>query len=182
MRDVDDWSTEWWSRPVFEWTQEDLLLAAGAAIVAKARAEVTKRLSFTCSAGIAPNKLLAKLCGGLHKPNQQTVMPRLAIHALLDPLPVDRLRGFGGKLGELIARGKPEIGIEGYKSCGEVRKAGANAVGKLLRAGGWSHPDDTAADVCAMADGIDTAPVADRALSRQATLALELNQNLIISP
>lgn len=28
-----------------------------------------------CSAGIACNKLLAKLCSGLHKPNDQTILP-----------------------------------------------------------------------------------------------------------
>lgn len=146
---------------------EDKLLAAGAAIVAKARAAVTQRLSFTCSAGVAPNKLLAKLCGGLHKPNQQTLMPRHAIRALLDPLPVDRLRGFGGKLGELIRTGIPDLGIDGFESIGALRKAGANAVSKVLQAGEWSHPDDTAAEVCAMAEGIDNAAVAERPLSRQ---------------
>merc|ERR1711920_494603 len=100
------------------------LLAAGAAIVARARTAVKERLGFTCSAGIAANKMLAKLCGGLHKPNQQTVLPPCAVTALLDPLPVDRLRGFGGKLGELLKRGRPELGIAGFESVGVLRKAG----------------------------------------------------------
>lgn len=30
---------------------------------------------FTCSAGIAANKLLAKVGSALHKPNQQTIVP-----------------------------------------------------------------------------------------------------------
>jgi len=167
MRDVGASSAEWWARCPEDWSMEDQLLAAGAAIVARARAEVTKRLSFTCSAGVAPNKLLAKLVAGLHKPNQQTVMPPEAIHALLDPLPVDRLRGFGGKLGELLRTGKPELGLDGFDSVGACRKAGPSAVSKVLLAGEWSHAEETAAEVCAMADGIDHAPVAERPLSRQ---------------
>ena len=56
------------------------------AIVARARSTVKERLGFTCSAGIAANKLLAKLCGGLHKPNQQTVLPPEEAVYLLDCL------------------------------------------------------------------------------------------------
>jgi len=63
---------------------------------------VTRELGFTCSAGVAANKLLAKLCGGLHKPNQQTLLPASSVGALLDPLPIDRLRGFGGKMGKIL--------------------------------------------------------------------------------
>ena len=36
----------------------------------------------------------------LHKPDQQTLLAPRAVTALLDPLPVDRLRGFGGKLAD----------------------------------------------------------------------------------
>ena len=95
-------------------------MAAGACVVARARAAVTADLGFTCSAGIAANKLLAKLCGGLHKPNQQTVLPPSSVRALLDPLPVDRLRGFGGKLGELLRSGRPDLDKFENATCLEV--------------------------------------------------------------
>ena len=80
VKPMDAASEQWWCRSPPEWPEEEALFAAGAAIVCRARAEVTHRLGFTCSAGIAANKLLAKLCGGLHKPDQQTV-PR--DHSLL---------------------------------------------------------------------------------------------------
>ena len=53
---------------------------------------------------------MAKLTAGLHKPNQQTVLPPDSVRALLDPLPIDRLRGFGGKLGEALRAGHTAAG------------------------------------------------------------------------
>lgn len=66
---------DWWSRHPSSWTQSDALIAAGAMVVARARAAVKEALGFTCSAGIAHSKILAKLGSGLHKPAQQTVVP-----------------------------------------------------------------------------------------------------------
>jgi DNA polymerase eta len=65
LRPVDAASEAWWTRGALEWSPDEALLAAGAVIVSRARAAVTLRLGFTCSAGIAANKLLAKLCGGV---------------------------------------------------------------------------------------------------------------------
>ena len=167
-RSIDDASAAWWTRDPHDWPQDEVLLAAGACVVARARAAVTADLGFTCSAGIAANKLLAKLCGGLHKPNQQTVLPPSSVRALLDPLPVDRLRGFGGKLGELLRSGRPDLDppLEGYATAGELRKAGTTAVAKLLR-GEWNHAEEQAAAACRLAGGEDTAPVEERALPKQ---------------
>ena len=46
-------------------------LYLGAEVVGKCRAAVHERLGYTCSAGIAPNKMLAKLCSAWKKPNAQ---------------------------------------------------------------------------------------------------------------
>ena len=46
--------------------------------------------------------VLAKLCGGLHKPNQQTLAPPSGVDALLRNLPLDRLFGLGGALGREV--------------------------------------------------------------------------------
>jgi len=78
-------------------------LVAGAVVVGELRASVTRELGYTCSGGIAINKLLSKLACGLHKPNQQTlVLPGPATSALLEGLPIDRLQGLGGDLGEKV--------------------------------------------------------------------------------
>ncbi|KAH8417752.1 hypothetical protein KR222_005330 [Zaprionus bogoriensis] len=49
-------------------------LAIGTRIAQEIRDELHLRLGITCCAGIAYNKLLAKLVGSRHKPNQQTVL------------------------------------------------------------------------------------------------------------
>ena len=88
------------------------------------------------------------------------------MHSLLDPLPVDRLRGFGGKLGELLRKGRPELGFEGFETAGALRKAGPAAVARVLR-GEWSHPEEQGAAACRLASGEDSAGVEDRALAKQ---------------
>ena len=51
---------------------------------------------------MAPNKLMAKLLSGMNKPNGQTLVLPANIPALLHPLPVSRIKGLGGMLGERI--------------------------------------------------------------------------------
>ncbi|XP_021677032.2 DNA polymerase eta isoform X2 [Hevea brasiliensis] len=75
------------------------LLACGAIIVAELRMQVLKATEFTCSAGIAHNKMLAKLTSGMNKPAQQTVVPFSSVKALLDSLPIKKMKQLGGKLG-----------------------------------------------------------------------------------
>ena len=50
-------------------------------------------------AGVAHNKILAKLASGLHKPSQQTVVTLAAVPALMQGLPIPKLRQLGGKFG-----------------------------------------------------------------------------------
>eukprot|EP01052_Picozoa_sp_SAG31_P061294 SAG31_NODE_20385_length_576_cov_0.924528_1_plen_123_part_10 len=96
-------SERWWRRKLLLWRPQELLFAAASVVVAELRAAVSNETGYSCSAGVASNKLLAKLCCGLHKPNQQTLLPNEAIAALLLPLELGRLRGLGAKLG---VRGK----------------------------------------------------------------------------
>ena len=83
-------------------TAAALLLAAGAIVLGRLRADVTRATGYTLSAGIAHNKLLAKLVSGRNKPNKQTIIPSSAVDRLLASLPLRDLNGFGGKLGELL--------------------------------------------------------------------------------
>lgn len=55
---------------------------------------------FRSSAGIASNRMLAKLCSGLHKPDDQTSLPNAEAMEFLGPLPVRAVPGIGMKLGK----------------------------------------------------------------------------------
>ncbi|KFM23101.1 DNA polymerase eta [Auxenochlorella protothecoides] len=77
----------------------EALLAAGAAVVAELRADVRTQTGYTCSAGLAHTKLLAKLASGLHKPDACTLVAAAGVPELLADLPLARLRMLGGKYG-----------------------------------------------------------------------------------
>lgn len=133
----------------------DALLVAGAAIAYEARQEVERRLTFTTSCGVAHNKLLAKLASGVHKPNQQTLIPEGGIHRMLEDLPLARLRGLGGGLGEVLIR---ELGVSTAGQLARVSEARVRAA---------CGSDKTAAWVLACARGEDSEAVKDRGSATQ---------------
>jgi DNA polymerase eta len=53
----------WWDRPPALWAPGERLLLCAAAVLQNMRGAVLRELGFTCSGGIAPSKLLAKLVG-----------------------------------------------------------------------------------------------------------------------
>lgn len=93
---------------VREWLQRkdadhrDKLLACGAIIVAELRLQVLRETEFTCSAGVAHNKMLAKLASGMNKPAQQTIVTSASVKELLETLPVKKMKQLGGKLGSSL--------------------------------------------------------------------------------
>ncbi|XP_059625647.1 DNA polymerase eta isoform X2 [Cornus florida] len=98
--DVDENVREWLRRSNAD--HRDKLLACGALIVAELRLQVLKETEFTCSAGVAHNKMLAKLASGMNKPAQQTVVPFSSVMGLLKPLPIKKMKQLGGKLGSSL--------------------------------------------------------------------------------
>ncbi|GAA5983899.1 hypothetical protein JCM10908_005967 [Rhodotorula pacifica] len=86
--------------PPLSWS--DICLSLGAAIVRDTRAAVTERLGYTCSAGIATNKMFAKLTSAWKKPNAQTILRHSTVPAFLRPMPFQKIRNLGGKLGNAV--------------------------------------------------------------------------------
>jgi len=73
-------------------------LAIGTRIAQEIREELKLRLGITCCAGIAYNKLLAKLVGSSHKPNQQTVLVSTYAEQFMRELgDIKRVTGIGQK-------------------------------------------------------------------------------------
>lgn len=69
------------------------------------RAQIREETGLTASAGIAPNKFLAKIASDWRKPDGQFVVPPHRVEQFLTPLPVSRVPGVGkvmeAKLAEL---------------------------------------------------------------------------------
>lgn len=80
----------------------DARLEAGARLASRIRARVLDELGFTCSAGIAHNKMLAKFASARNKPDKQTVVRWGEVACVLRGAPIEQLRGLGGKLGRHV--------------------------------------------------------------------------------
>jgi DNA polymerase eta len=78
------------------------MVVIGSEIVRDIRAEILRTLHYTCSAGIASNKMLSKLGSGYKKPNQQTVIRNRAVQHFLSDMKFTRIRNLGGKLGDQV--------------------------------------------------------------------------------
>ncbi|KAL8345994.1 hypothetical protein RB601_004135 [Gaeumannomyces tritici] len=81
---------------------DDVVLLLASEIVRNIRLAVRERLGYTCSAGVASNKLLSKLGSAHRKPNQQTVIRNRSVHHFLSDLKFTKIRNLGGKLGEQV--------------------------------------------------------------------------------
>ncbi|RDA94699.1 hypothetical protein CP533_6719 [Ophiocordyceps camponoti-saundersi (nom. inval.)] len=81
---------------------DDVAMLIGSEIVRSVRAAIRDKLGYTCSAGVANNKLLSKLGSGFHKPNRQTVIRARAAHSFLGSFRLAKLRSLGGKLGDQV--------------------------------------------------------------------------------
>jgi DNA polymerase kappa len=79
------------------------------------RAKVQEEMKLTASAGIAPNKMLAKICSDKNKPNGQFYLPfdRKTIVSFMHDLPIRKIQGVG-RVNERLLEA---IGI---KTCGDI--------------------------------------------------------------
>jgi DNA polymerase eta len=95
--DLDDTETE---DDDPDW--DDIAMQIGSEIVRSVRAAILERLKYTCSAGIAHNKMIAKLGSAHKKPDQQTIVRNRAIQQFLSGFKFTKIRNLGGKLGEQV--------------------------------------------------------------------------------
>jgi DNA polymerase-4 len=126
---------------------------------------VRQATGLSCSIGVAPNKLLAKIASDLDKPDGLTILGSDDLRQRIWPLPVRKINGIGPKASERLA-------LLGIHSIGEL----AQADGALLRQhfghgyGAW---------LLAAAHGIDERPlvtaVEAKSISRETTFARDLH-------
>jgi DNA polymerase IV len=80
----------------------------GMTVARRLKAEIKSATGLTASAGVAPNKFLAKIASGWQKPDGLTVIAPERVEPFLRSLPVDALWG----VGPVTARKLRERGIE----------------------------------------------------------------------
>jgi DNA polymerase-4 len=113
-------------------------------IAEEIRRLVKEEVGITCSAGVAPNKFLAKIASDINKPDGLKVIRPGEIEAFMKTLPVEKIWGVGkvtaGKLKE-----------KGFHTCGDLQK---KTLGELTAMfGSWG------ASLYDYARGVDERPV-----------------------
>lgn len=105
------------------------------------KARIKHSFGITCSIGIAPNKLLAKLASDMQKPDGLTIIKPEDVSRVMERLPVKELCGIGRKT-------ERQLTLMGIRTCGELgrcpeerltRKFGI--VGKRLKEMGLGRDD-----------------------------------------
>ena len=76
-------------------TENKLRLPTATLVAKTIRQQIREELNLTASAGIAPNKFLAKIASDWKKPDGQFVIQPHEVQAFLLPLPVGRIPGVG---------------------------------------------------------------------------------------
>jgi DNA polymerase kappa len=107
---------------------------SGAEAAARLRAAVKDATrGLTCSAGVAPNRLLAKMASDINKPDGQCVLApeRDALAAFLAPTPVRKVPGIGRVAERLLA-------AAGATTCGDVLRRAAS-LALLLSPASFEH-------------------------------------------
>jgi len=82
-------------------------------IAGQLKDRIRQRFGLTCSIGIAPNKLLAKLASEMKKPDGLTLIRPADVPRVLEQLPVGELCGVGSKMARQLL-------LLGIQTCGEL--------------------------------------------------------------
>ncbi len=85
-------------------------------LAGKIKMRIKEELGLTCSVGIGPNKLVAKLASGFQKPDGLVLVKPGEVKKLLADLPVSALCGVGKKTRE-------KLRLLGIQTCGELGRA-----------------------------------------------------------
>ncbi|GGX69650.1 DNA polymerase IV [Saccharospirillum salsuginis] len=125
-------------------SESDFAQGSATLLARHLRAEIAREVGITVSAGVAPNKYLAKIASDWNKPDGLCVIPPGRIDEFVHQLPVDRLFGVGQKTAE-------RLHALGYRNCGDLQAA---SMAELIERFGRFGPR-----LYQLARGIDDRPV-----------------------
>jgi DNA polymerase IV len=113
-------------------------------IAKEIRKSIFEETRLTGSAGIAPNKMLAKIASDWRKPNGQFAIVPEQVEAFMRDLPVRKIWGVGPKSAE-------KFHSQGIKTCGDLQKFTLPEL--VRRSGKWG------AELYQLCRGLDDRPV-----------------------
>ncbi|KAF3998992.1 DNA polymerase IV [Glaciimonas immobilis] len=134
-------------------------------VAARIKKAVTDATGLSCSIGVASNKLLAKICSDLEKPNGLTILTEADLEIRIWPLSVRKINGIGPKAAEKLE----QLNI---RTIAELAKADPGALQDTFGSsyGAWLHN---------VAHGIDDRPVVThsepKSISRETTFERDLH-------
>jgi DNA polymerase-4 len=103
-------------------TENKTGLATATKVASTIRHQIREELNLTASAGVAPNKFLAKIASDWRKPNGLFVIQPAEVDEFLTPLPVGRIPGVGKVTEEKLARlGLRTVGVLRDRSLEDLR-------------------------------------------------------------
>ena len=138
-------------------------------IAGRIRREIREELQLVASAGIAPNKFLAKIASDLDKPDGFVVVDPGQVQEFLDPLPVGRLWGVGREGGKKMR----QLGV---RTIADLRRLPLELLQDHFGSGGehfWQ-----------LARGIDDRPVVPdreaKSISHETTFAEDIQDRQVL--
>ncbi len=141
------------------------LFGTGVDIARRIKGEIRSELGLVASVGVAPNKFLAKLASDLDKPDGLVVVAPEDVPTFLDPLPVERLWGVGGAVGE-------KLHALGVHTIADLRARPPEVLAEHF--GKWGHR------LFELANGRDERPVTPeqeaRSISHETTFDIDVTQ------
>ncbi len=155
-------------------TQNKQNIPYASRVAVQIRKEIREELKLVASAGVAPNKLIAKIASDVNKPDGLCVVTPEQVLGFLWPLPVGRIWGVGKKANE-------KMEVMGIHTIGELARQKPDAI--------FRHFGKSGLHLLEYASGIDESPVQSRgrakSIGRERTLrenATDLTELLDLLP
>ncbi|KRG71734.1 DNA polymerase IV [Pseudoxanthomonas dokdonensis] len=148
-------------------TEAKTALPSATAIAQAIRAQIFEATALTASAGVAPNKFIAKIASDWRKPNGIFVVRPHQVHDFLTPLPVAKIPGVGKVMqGKLAAMGVQTVGdLRGIGELELARQFGSFGHRLHLRAQGIDlrqvQPDQPVQSISSEDTFAEDLPLAD---------------------
>ncbi|MES1926670.1 DNA polymerase IV [Salinisphaera sp. T31B1] len=144
-------------------TEDRQALQSATATARAIRADILRETGLTASAGIAPNKFLAKIASDWRKPDGQFVVSPRRVDAFLLPLDIGKIPGVGKVM-------KTRLTAMGIATVGDLRSVDADLLVARFGRWGWRLHE--------LSHGIDDRPVQPRRAASQVSAEDTLREDL----